>query len=89
MSKNSVIINTGILFFILILFLLLPNFNFATAADPPECECTSGDCCDGCNFLSSSNSCKNWDTFGCFQGTGCNANETAPVAMGAQLTMKQ
>ena len=45
-------------------------------AQPPEpdCECTSGSCCDGCNFLSADNFCNGWSEYYCEWGTDCGSD---------------
>ena len=60
-----------LIFIILFVFSFLFIANFTFAADPPPCECTGGDCCDGCNFLSSDNPCSAWTETECHWGTGC------------------
>lgn len=41
---------------------------------PPICQCTSGPCCDGCNFRPSTYACNSWTEYGCPWGAGCGSN---------------
>jgi hypothetical protein len=38
---------------------------WSTCNEQPNCSCSTGECCDGCNYLSSSTSCDLWYTYQC------------------------
>jgi hypothetical protein len=54
-----------------------PDPDDSNPGDPPDCvpvcECTSGPCCDGCNYRSSTYVCDTWTEtdYGCPWGTDC------------------
>lgn len=58
---------------VLLIFSFLFLANFALADNPP-CPCTSGVCCDGCNFRPSSYVCNSWQDQNCHWGTGCGSD---------------
>ncbi len=59
------------LFIIFFVFSFLFIVNFSFAAEPPPCECTSGSCCDGCNFRPSSYICDSSSEITCQTENQC------------------
>jgi len=60
-----------LLFIILLIFSFLFIVSFSFAAEPPPCECTSGSCCDGCNFRPSSYICDSSSEITCQTENQC------------------